>query len=58
MIGYNAGVDMTWRFADHIGVGALLRYAAGKKDFEPTGGTPVEVNVGGLQAGGGLRVAF
>ncbi len=57
VIGYNAGVDMTWRFADHIGVGALFRYTAGKKDFEPTGAT-VEVNVGGLHAGGGLRVVF
>ena len=57
VIGYNAGVDMAWRFADHIGVGALLRYTAGKKDFEPTGAT-VEVNVGGLHAGGGVRVSF
>ncbi len=56
--GYNAGVDMTWRFTDNIGVGALLRYAAGKKDFTPTGGAPVEVEVGGLHAGGGLRLAF
>jgi hypothetical protein len=57
VVGYNAGVDMTWRFASHIGVGALLRYTAGKKDFEPTG-TTVEVTVGGLHAGGGVRVAF
>jgi hypothetical protein len=57
VIGYNLGVDMTWRFADHIGVGALFRYSAGKKDFEPAGST-VEVNVGGLHAGGGLRVSF
>jgi hypothetical protein len=49
---------MTWRFANHIGVGALFRYAAGKKDFTPTNGTPVEVEVGGLHAGGGIRVAF
>jgi hypothetical protein len=56
--GYNVGVDMTWRFANHIGVGALFRYAAGKKDFTPTNGTPVEVEVGGLHAGGGIRVAF
>ncbi|RPI57387.1 MAG: hypothetical protein EHM55_02005 [Acidobacteria bacterium] len=58
VVGYNAGVDMTWRFTDHVGVGALLRYSAGKKDFTPTGGATVEVEVGGLQAGGGLRLAF
>jgi hypothetical protein len=56
--GYNAGVDMTWRFTGNIGVGALLRYASGKKDFSPTDGSPVEVEVGGLHAGGGIRVAF
>jgi hypothetical protein len=56
--GYNVGVDMTWRFMNHIGIGALFRYAAGRKDFTPTGGVPVEVEVGGLHAGGGVRVAF
>ena len=58
VVGYNAGVDMTWRFTDHLGVGALFRYAAGKKDFTPTGGNPVQVEVGGLHAGGGLRLVF
>lgn len=58
VVGYNVGVDMTWRFMDHIGAGALFRYAAGRKDFTPTNGTPVEVKVGGLHAGGGLRLIF
>jgi len=58
VLGYHAGIDMTWRFTERIGVGALFRYAAGKKDFSPTGGTNVEVEVGGLHAGGGLRLAF
>ena len=57
-VGYNAGVDMTWRFADHFGVGLLLRYSHGKKAFTPAGSQPVEVTVGGLNAGGGLRVLF
>ena len=56
--GYNAGVDMTWRFTRRFGLGVLLRYAVGKKDFTPPGGQPIEVEVGGLQAGGGLRVVF
>ena len=57
--GYHAGVDMTWRFPDNIGVGALLRYRAGKKDFTPTRwSSPLEIEVGGLHAGGGLRLAF
>jgi hypothetical protein len=58
MTGYNVGVDMTWRFLRHVGAGALLRYASGKKSFTPTGGQPVEVKAGGLHAGGGVRVRF
>lgn len=56
--GYNAGVDMTWRFLDNVGVGVLVRYSSGKKAFEPTGAPDVEVTVGGLHAAGGLRLAF
>jgi hypothetical protein len=63
VLGYNAGVDMTWRFSKNVGVGLLLRYSNGKKSFAPTSGEPVEmepveVTVGGLHAGGGLRVLF
>lgn len=58
VMGYHAGVDMTWRFARHIGAGLLLRYATGKKNVTPSGGTPTEVEVGGLHAGGGLRLIF
>jgi hypothetical protein len=58
VMGYNAGVDMTWRLRNNIGLGLLLRYSQGKKEFTPTGAQPVEVTVGGLHAGGGLRVLF
>jgi hypothetical protein len=60
VMGYHAGVDMTWRFTDKIGVGLLVRYSNGKKEFVPSsaGAQPVEVTVGGLHAGGGLRVVF
>lgn len=56
--GYNAGADMTWRFAEHFGAGLLVRYSNGKTAFTPTGAQPVDVTVGGLHAGGGLRVVF
>jgi len=60
VMGYNAGVDMTWRFARNVGVGLLVRHSSGKKEFAPTGAgsPPVEVTVGGLHAGGGLRLIF
>jgi hypothetical protein len=58
MNGYNAGVDMTWRFSKVVGVGALIRYTHGMKNFTPTGGQATKVEVGGLHAGAGLRVIF
>jgi hypothetical protein len=58
VIGYNAGVDMTWRVNKRIGLGLLVRYSAGKKEFIPTGALPVEVTTGGLHAGGGVRILF
>jgi hypothetical protein len=60
VMGYNVGVDMAWRFARNVGVGLLLRFSEGKQAFTPTpsGSSPVEVTVGGLQAGGGLRLHF
>ena len=58
VIGYHAGADVTWRFTGNIGLGLLIRYASGRKDFSPTGGVPVRIEVGGLHAGGGLRLIF
>ncbi len=58
VVGYNVGVDMMWRFNRKVGAGLLVRYTSGKKDFVPTGRTPVEVDVGGLHIGGGLRLVF
>lgn len=60
VMGYNVGVDMSWHFARHVGVGLLVRFSEGKQAFTPTpsGSTAVEVTVGGLQAGGGLRLQF
>jgi hypothetical protein len=58
MNGYNAGVDMTWRFSKVVGVGALIRYTHGMKNLTPTGGQATKVEVGGLHAAGGLRIIF
>ena len=57
--GYHAGVDTTWRFTRRFGVGLLLRYSNARKDFAATAGGPTtEIEIGGLHAGGGLRVNF
>jgi hypothetical protein len=69
IVGFNAGGDLTWRFfttrpknprarPHSVGLGALIRYSHGSKKFNPAGGQITEVEAGGLQAGGGLRVIF
>jgi hypothetical protein len=56
ILGYNAGVDLTWRFSKNVGAGMLIRYSGGNKQFTPPGGTPDKVEAGGLHAMGGLRI--
>jgi hypothetical protein len=57
-IGFNLGADLTYRFANNVGVGAILRYAAATVSLEPEGGDASDVKVGGFQFGGGLRIRF
>jgi hypothetical protein len=57
-IGFNVGADLTYRFANNVGVGAILRYAAATVSLEPDGSESSDVKVGGFQFGGGLRIRF
>jgi hypothetical protein len=57
-IGFNVGADLTYRFANNFGVGAMVRYAAATVSLTPEGGPALDVKVGGFQLGGGLRVRF
>lgn len=57
-LGFNVGADVSFRFTKMIGVGAMVRYAASTFDLKPEGGSPLEVKVGGIQIGGGLRIRF
>jgi len=57
-VGFNIGADLTYRFANNVGIGALVRYAAATVSLEPEGGEPSDVKVGGFQIGGGLRIRF
>jgi hypothetical protein len=57
-VGYNAGADVTWKFSPRWGLGGLIRFSRARVPLaigELDAGT---VEVGGLQAGGGLRVIF
>jgi len=56
-LGFNATLDVAWKFSRSFGLGALVRYAQASVDFTP-GERTVTVDVGGLQAGIGVRVNF
>jgi len=57
-IGFNVGADLTYRFANNVGVGAMVRYAAATVGLAPEGGSALDVKVGGFQIGGGIRLRF
>lgn len=56
-VGYHAGADITVKFSQHVGVGGTLRFSRGTltSTFD---GDSLSFDVGGLQAGGGLRLSF
>jgi hypothetical protein len=57
-IGYNAGADVTWKFSPRWGIGGLLRFSRARVPFSLDGLDAGSADVGGLQAGGGLRLLF
>lgn len=60
-VGFNASLDVSWRFSRSFGAGAVVRYTQASLPFTPgTGETArnLTVNLGGLQAGAGLRLLF
>jgi hypothetical protein len=58
-LGFNAGVDIGVKLSKNFGVGAIVRYSRASVTF-PLANTPsgVRADVGGTQAGGGVRVYF
>jgi hypothetical protein len=57
--GYHVGSDISFFFTRVVGLGAFARYSHGTVDLvEPALDSEVELKVGGLQFGGGLRLKF
>lgn len=56
-VGFNAGVDVIWVFSNNVGVGGLLRFARAKATVRPSG-RDLDLDAGGLHAGGGIRILF
>jgi hypothetical protein len=58
-VGFHAGVDLSRFFTPHIGVGGLLRFtSATKKGVRIGEGDPFDLETGGAQGGGGIRLRF
>lgn len=56
-LGFNASLDISWRMSRSFGIGGVLRYAQASLPFTPAE-REVKVDVGGFQAGIGVRVIF
>ena len=60
--GFNAGADLTWTLASHLGVGILTRYSRAHVTLDPGAASgmsrAIEMHAGGLDLGGGIRLLF
>lgn len=54
--GWNAGLGLDVRLADHLGLGGFLRYSHAKATLDAPGFDPIEADAGGVHAAVGLRV--
>jgi hypothetical protein len=58
-LGFNVGADVGVKFSKNIGVGGLIRFSRATVNVPLTGtAAGVSADVGGLQAGGGVRLYF
>jgi len=58
-LGFNAGIDVGIKLSKSVGIGAILRYSKASVTFPLENSTAgVHTDVGGMQAGGGLRLYF
>jgi hypothetical protein len=55
--GFNVGADLRWMFTRNLGVGGLVRYTHATVDLTQNNRS-VQVDAGGMQVGGGVRVSF
>jgi hypothetical protein len=57
-IGFNVGASADWRFSRHVGLGIQARFSRAKAKFAVSNAAAAEVDAGGAQLGGGLRLYF
>jgi hypothetical protein len=57
-VGLNIGADVTWFLTQIAGIGVTTRYTRGYAATTSTDGSPLDLDVGGLQIGFGARLRF
>lgn len=57
VVGFNVGAEAAFYVTRNVGVGGFVRWAGAKADL-PAGTATVEVDLGGAQFGGGVRIRF
>jgi opacity protein-like surface antigen len=57
-VGYNAGADVMYMLTRTVGVGGVIRFTQAKFDLPSANNRTVSVDVGGAQAGAGVRFRF
>ncbi len=57
-IGFNAGGDLAFFFTRQFGLGATIQFAGTTVQIPAAGGAQQDIKVGGVKAGGGLRLRF
>lgn len=56
--GVNAGADLFWMFARHVGGGALVQISRAQSTVDIGDGRAIAMHAGGAQAGAGIRFRF
>jgi hypothetical protein len=58
-IGFHLGGSVDYRFSERFGLGTKVRFSQAKAKLVPTdGGQQIDVDAGGLQVTGGIRIFF
>ena len=56
--GFNVGAGVAYRFNERIGFGLQGRFSRATVELVPAGQDPVQIDAGGFQIAGGLRIYF
>ena len=56
--GFNVGAGLDWQVARHVAIGTQVRFSRATVSLEPTAEDRADIDAGGVQVTGGLRLDF